>query len=355
MRGTAALSLLSLAIAACGGKVAPEESATTENSATCRRSATAGAEVASVRMLGEFPKIPGVRTFSGGSSTRIGGDVLWTFAEAVLENDPSRTVSSFAGVAGIDEPLQPSVIHDGDAPRELVPLTDEERAFNITHKNERIVIWPSGAIAVAGFPITFWTKFLVRPGFLDFEQMESGFAHVSPTTRSAVDRVTLFHGTAPAFGIGPLVHDGLVYSWACVEGGCVLGRAPIAELADPSAWRVRSGDSWSTDLASGTQLFTGPPGSLSMSFNKFLGKFLVVHSEAFTNRVVMRTADQPEGPWSQPVLAFETEQPDQYAGQEQPALASECGETILITYFGRTNRTDVDYEGHIRAVEVTLR
>ena len=73
-----------------------------------------------------------------------------------------------------------------------------------------------------------------------------------------------------------------------------------------------------------------------MSWNPWLGKYLAVYTLGLTNRVMMRTAFRPEGPWSEPVEAFvgaPTEGAFNYAAFEHPELAREDGRVVTITYF----------------------
>ncbi len=71
----------------------------------------------------------------------------------------------------------------------------------------------------------------------------------------------------------------------------------------------------------------------------------------FTDKIMMRTADRPEGPWSAPTLAFQTASDQDYAGVEQSPLATDCGRKTLVTYYHRQG----PWSGELHAVEITLR
>ncbi len=324
------------------------------DASSCKVSAASALEIESVRDLGTFSAPPTLRTFSGGASAKIGESVLWTFGEAVL-TDGSEPRGSIFGFSSFGDAWRPWIVADSTGrPAELIPLTDEERAQNKATPDDRWVVWPVGVVEQSLEATVFYGRFKVGPADLDIRGVDAGIAHVRKGDLKARDRVVVFKTGTPAFGIGPLMHAGSVYAWACIEGGCVLGRAPAARLAEVEAWEAYDGAAFNKDLTKGAKLISNAPGDLSMSYNPWLRKFIVVHSESFTDKVVIRTADKPEGPWSTPVTAFQTGG-NQYAGKEHVALSSACGESIVITYFQRATDAGPEYVGELRAKEVKLR
>lgn len=324
------------------------------DASTCKVSEKAALEIESVRDLGTFSAPPTLRTFSGGASARVGESVMWTFAEAVL-TDGEENRGSIFGFSSFGDAWRPWIVADAAGrPAELLPLTDEERAQNKATPDDRWVVWPVGVIEQSLEATVFYGRFKVGPVDLDIRGVDAGIAHVRKGDKQARDRVVVFKTGTPAFGIGPMVHDGRVYAWACIEGGCVLGRAPLARLAEVEAWETYDGAAFVKDLTKGSKLITNAPGDLSMSYNPWLRKFVLVHSESFTDKVVIHTADKPEGPWSAPVTAFQTGG-NQYAGKEHVALGSACGDSIVITYFNRVSDGGPDYVGELHAKEVKLR
>jgi hypothetical protein len=82
-------------------------------------------------------------------------------------------------------------------------------------------------------------------------------------------------------------------------------------------------------------VLTGVPGGLTVSFNRYLKKFLAVHS-GLSDNVMLRSADRPEGPW-RTLGSFGTLPSDGFLGvsfgaTEHVALRDACHDVIYITY-----------------------
>jgi hypothetical protein len=351
MIGAMRFVLASFLLVACNSGSSNDR--TTPDANTCPVSKETTLTIDSVTPLGSFSAPPTIKTFSGGASAKLGDTVLWTFAEAVL-NGGAETRSSIFGFSSVGDAWRPWIVVDTKGvPNELIPLTEEERAHNLAKPEERFVVWPTGAIGTGLEAVVFYGKFTVKPGVLDISAIEGGIAHVRKGEGRARDRLPIFKTADPLFGLGPTLVGDQVYAWACIEGGCVLGRAPLSRVAERAAWAVWDGSAYNADLTKGSKMITNAPGDLSMSYNGWLRKYLVVHSESFTDKVVIHTADKPEGPWSSPIVAFQTGG-DQYAGKEHVALSAPCGETIVVTHFARTSGS-TEYVGELRATSLKLR
>ncbi len=101
-------------------------------------------------------------------------------------------------------------------------------------------------------------------------------------------------------------------------------------------------------------VFDWIPGQVSVSYNAYLHCFIAVHSGVFSNKIFIRTARRPEGPWSAPQELFTGMPPASgsvnYAGQELPELAKNHGKTIYVSYYHPTGFL----QGELRLVEVTF-
>ena len=357
MRSLFALALVTLATG-CDNDPSYSEGPPVTIEQKCEISKETTVAIASTRVIGNFAVPPTLSTYSGGASARLGESVMWTFGEAVLKTPLATgesTRSSIFGFSSREDFLRPWIVADkAGIPAELIPLTTEEREQNLKTPHDRYVVWPIGVLELAGEANVFYGRMKVRPGDLDIRPVDGGLAHVRKGDASARDRLTIFKTGEPLFGLGPTAHGDYVYAWACVEGGCVLGRAPTAKINEHDAWQVYDGKAYVSTLTKGASLITDAPGDLSMSWNPWVRKFVVIHSQFRTAKVVLRTADKPEGPWSEPLLAFETGG-DQYAGKEHVALRSTCGDTLVATYFARTTAPPPSYSGELRAVEIKLK
>ncbi len=128
----------------------------------------------------------------------------------------------------------------------------------------------------------------------------------------------------------------------------IVGRTNEMGLMEPAYWLFFDGSTWTPSHESAAPLFPGAQDEFSVHrVHKHDRDILVlVQSEAFLSRaVVVRTARQPQGPWSEPRRVYEA--PDSgpgsfvYAAKAHPHL-SRPGE-LLVTYavnadFGRVFR-----------------
>jgi hypothetical protein len=117
----------------------------------------------------------------------------------------------------------------------------------------------------------------------------------------------------------------------------IIGRVHVSQIEDPSAYKFRRTATarWvkSMNLAGGI----GPTGpEYSVSYNPFLGKYLMVFTETYKKNLMLRTADVMEGPYSPPMmigrLPHRAGSELLYFGFEHPRFAAEDGRRVFITY-----------------------
>jgi hypothetical protein len=88
-------------------------------------------------------------------------------------------------------------------------------------------------------------------------------------------------------------------------------------------------------LSKATNLFEEGPPEGSVSFNSFLGNYLMLYSRFMEQDVVVRTASNPWGHWSEPVSIYRCLpcKPDAtcYAAKEHPQYAQKDGKKIYFT------------------------
>jgi hypothetical protein len=157
-------------------------------------------------------------------------------------------------------------------------------------------------------------------------------------------------GEDHAFGMGAFYDpaDRVLYVFGCREtdfertgrfATCAVGRTPIHRIAQLADYRYfHDQEGWIADPNRATELFTDVAGELSVSWNSYLGSYLMVYSETLMSNVVLRTAPALTGPWSEPVEVFRCS--DQrldpgfgcYAGKEHPEWAEGDGQVIYLTY-----------------------
>jgi hypothetical protein len=93
---------------------------------------------------------------------------------------------------------------------------------------------------------------------------------------------------------------------------------------------------WSKKFLPTAPLFDSVPNEMSAAYNGYLRKYVAFHSLHRENKVVMRTAPQIVGPWSEPQIVY---RPDRvkdteliYAVKEHPEIAKQDGRVTYVTY-----------------------
>ncbi|MHB8878977.1 MAG: DUF4185 domain-containing protein [Myxococcaceae bacterium] len=359
---------------------------------SCGRPAIAAAVVAA-RDLGPMEQAAIIRGRDGGYSGRFRGRSVWLFGDTILRskgtdgtswrNNTGPTTADLTGsdgVSGFEDRLDAA-----GAPLEFFPQTAAERSFNTAHSRElqgdeacqapcgaRYALWPGPLVEdpESGRALIAYTKIYGEPGEWNFHSVGMGIATWAgldePVERPEVspagsDPTMLFGEGEPQFASAAVVRDGQLYLFGCGTQGlakpCRLARAPLAEVFQRDAWRFfAGGQRWSESAADAATLFEAMD-MTSVHWNKHLGAWLAFYSEPFSNRVLLRTAPQLTGPWSEPVVAFEALAPTDgdsshvaYSGLGHADYARDDGRFEYVSYY----RGTAPWEGEVRLVEVEL-
>jgi hypothetical protein len=94
---------------------------------------------------------------------------------------------------------------------------------------------------------------------------------------------------------------------------------------------------------------------LSISWNSFLQQYLAMYSPPFSQNVVMRTAPNPEGPWSNEIVALVAMHPTSgnvYDALAHAEYASGGGQTIYVSY---SRSTPAPFSIEVGLVQVQLK
>lgn len=159
----------------------------------------------------------------------------------------------------------------------------------------------------------------------------------------------LWKADQPHFASAVLNADGeYLYLYGVLQGDDKVQRSYIARVKkdeivqlDRYEYLSVSDPKWSANVEEAIPVFDGMPNEQSVSYNKYLGKYLAVHSYDLTGKIVARTSDNPWGPWSLPTELYQVKinHPVElpypqliYAGKEHPALSKNNGQIIYITY-----------------------
>ncbi len=107
------------------------------------------------------------------------------------------------------------------------------------------------------------------------------------------------------FGQAALVrHEGYIYVFGIHGGrfgGVALARVPEADVLDMTQYTYWSGSSWVADLAAAALIVPPSAGELSVGWNEFLGRWIMLYLSEPDRAIVMRTAPELTGKWSDKV------------------------------------------------------
>jgi D-arabinan endo alpha-(1,5)-arabinofuranosidase len=97
-------------------------------------------------------------------------------------------------------------------------------------------------------------------------------------------------------------------------GGLEVARVPQKDVLDTSAYRYWDGKGWTTSLSAAVRVVPAPVGELSVQWNSYYRKWLMMYLIDPTGQIVIRTADQLTGPWSgAQVVVTSRQYPELYA------------------------------------------
>ena len=262
----------------------------------------------------------------------------------------------------------------------ILPETPAEQAFNTAHSGPncqqpcgaRWALWPASIVVdpASNQALIFYMVVSAQPGAFNFQSVGSSVATWQnlqtqpqrPTLNPPIvqDHPDLLFGqTEPSFGTASLVSQGMLYVYGCgtptdgLDKGCRLGRVDPTKVLDRSAWSFFAGTgNWSTQVGDAVPVFTGSS-IASVSWNAYLQQYVAIYSQPFSQNVRLRTAPNPEGPWSGELTAFIAMSPasgntyDAHAHSEYDASG---GQTIMVSY----SRSTGEFSSEVRLVAVQL-
>jgi hypothetical protein len=150
----------------------------------------------------------------------------------------------------------------------------------------------------------------------------------------------------------------MLFSYACFthdvdEKPCKLARVPLDDVLERAKWQYFAGDGWSSNIDDARTIFDGND-LMTVHWNDYLDRYVAVYSRAFSNSVVMRTAESPEGPWSAEELLFVAQGPvvgeNIYDALAHAEYAQDGGRILYVTY----TRATGEFQSEVRLVQVEL-
>ncbi|MFU9029865.1 DUF4185 domain-containing protein [Rhodococcus erythropolis] len=170
--------------------------------------------------------------------------------------------------------------------------------------------------------------------------------------------------------------DGYLYEYGTPSGRfgkAILARVAGADIRNLGAYEYWDGSGWSPRDTDAVQVIKAPVSELAVQWNDYLNKYVAMYTSAEGN-LVIRQADQPQGPWSgtQTLLSGIT-LPALYGGFMHPWASGQFLEFVATTWdrynviYMRTDlnglkmassdsrdRPDPATTGEARVLEVTM-
>ena len=311
----------------------------------------------------------------GGESFTVPGGAIWAFGDTFKGSRAADGTPHFAGGAiscaiaflGEKGPSYPPafdylVSSNSGAISPFVFLPSER-------PTERYRIWPLGGIQVNGQSYLFYSLIEVfGNGPWDFRGVASGLGR-STVALGPYERLQP-HGDW-RFPVEPtqvMAADGWLYLFSIREfnrkQGVALARVRPEKIEEPGAYEfyADSGPKFSSRKEDASCLVGKVPGQVSVAWNPYLQKYVMVSSSDFNHPREIRflVADAPYGPWGQPVARIEVPEYAQrkrvemvYCTYLHPELFRENGRMMNLTY--STSLQNAGFDANCEMVEVEIK
>ena len=328
--------------------------------------------VQSVTPLGLVLQNPAINARDNAQSALFRGKSIWTFGDTSMSVPGTRNTfwddNSLSWTTDLDASggiaLEHDLVDSSGAPREFLPLTQAEARYNYAHDKAHCTARPCGAeVALWAQQVVpdearnrlllFYLEIQRVNGQPDWKTLGAGIALMTPdgkVTRpiqnpGAKIPQLLWDNAEGGYIWGSVVVADTLYSYQCVPNwvvmDCNVGRVPLANALDKSQWRYYAADgSWSANEADAATVFQGGAAGNSVFYNAWLGTYMAIYAQPFSDDIMIRVADNPWGPWSEAALLF-TGEPgwngsNDYAAFAHPEFSTGNGQVQYITYVHTT-------------------
>lgn len=125
------------------------------------------------------------------------------------------------------------------------------------------------------------------------------------------------------FQLGALTRGGeYVYLFGTTNGragDAYLARAAVPDLLSRRRYEYWNGSGWTRWQGGAAAVFGGPVGELSVAYHGWLGRWLLMHLDEHRKGIVLRSAPELTGPWTEgEVVVSGREYPAVYGGYLHP-------------------------------------
>ena len=157
-------------------------------------------------------------------------------------------------------------------------------------------------------------------------------------------------GNEPSFGVFVERAGDHVYLWGCLQTAMYLARTRVETIQElssyeylveaPNARNPNVRPRWAKTFQPTAPLFDSVPNEMSAAYNPYLRRHVAFHALNREHKIVMRTAPEITGPWSEGEIVFRPERMADgdliYAAKEHPELAREGGRVLYVTFVNST-------------------
>lgn len=280
----------------------------------------------------------------GAASAVVDGTAYWFFGDTFRQGPGGRRdviPAAIASTADFDaaDCLAQTFKTDRDSiVQPMFPRLDETTA------------WPDGVLTQPDGSIIFYMVKVIRTSPTDWRVGSVGLGVLPAGSLEGVRLVETIWDAESGFrgritgARSPVRVGDDVLVYISTDAGNYLARAAAARLGDSSAYTYWDGTAWAIQPYAAHPLWPPPPSvlphdnGLSVTFDERLGKWLAVYN-ADLLRVEARIADEPWGPWSEPVIWFDCQSlvpsdvyPLCYSSALHPELSRNAGSTIYVTF-----------------------
>ena len=169
--------------------------------------------------------------------------------------------------------------------------------------NDEITVIPNSGVSVGKRQ---FLHFFSQNNWGPWNTNYGGIAYSDDNGQNWTKSNVRWQNSAPLWGrgfqLGSLVrHDGFVYLFGTGSGRLYdirLARVPEARVLDLSAWRYWNARGWSARETDAVPVVAAPSGEMSVLYNAYLGRWLMMYLDEYRAAIVMREAPDITGPWS---------------------------------------------------------
>ncbi len=248
-----------------------------------------------------------------GHSFEYHGELRMVFGDTFAQNQTDWRSNVMAVISDQD----PSDGLTFDSMIEDVPGHAKELIAQEAVPGTEVTIIPTYGIAAGDrmvlhyMAVSFWGE----PGHWDLSQ--SGLAYSDDDGQTwTVDPNATWPSDSNFGQVSLVEQDGWIYAFGIPGGrfgGVALARVQPASILDLTAWEYWNGGTWvAGDATAAAVINPAPVGELSVRWNSHYGKWLMMYLNEDEYAIVLRTADELIGPWTDEQVVV--------MGEEYPAL-----------------------------------